>query len=90
MNGAYDPVSGMATELEEARALGALLRQGWKPKRTIIYAAWDGEEEGLLGSTEWVEHHAAELERHAVAYINTDATAAASSRPADHTRSSRS
>ncbi len=73
VNGAYDPVSGMATELEEARALGALLGQGWKPKRTIIYAAWDGEEEGLLGSTEWVEHHAAELERHAVAYINTDA-----------------
>jgi N-acetylated-alpha-linked acidic dipeptidase len=67
VNGAYDPVSGMATELEEARALGALLGQGWKPKRTIIYAAWDGEEEGLLGSTEWVEHHAAELERHAVA-----------------------
>ena len=73
VNGAYDPVSGMATELEEARALGALLGQGWKPKRTIVYAAWDGEEEGLLGSTEWVEHHAAELERHAVAYINTDA-----------------
>jgi N-acetylated-alpha-linked acidic dipeptidase len=72
VNGAYDPVSGIATELEEARALGVLLAQGWKPKRTIIYAAWDGEEEGLLGSTEWVEQHAAELERHAVAYINTD------------------
>ena len=72
VNGAYDPVSGIATELEEARALGALLQQGWKPKRTIVYAAWDGEEEGLLGSTEWVERHAADLERHAVAYINTD------------------
>jgi N-acetylated-alpha-linked acidic dipeptidase len=72
VNGAYDPVSGMATELEEARALGALLKEGWRPKRTIVYAAWDGEEEGLLGSTEWVELHAAELERHAVAYINTD------------------
>jgi N-acetylated-alpha-linked acidic dipeptidase len=72
VNGASDPVSGIAAELEEARALGALLGQGWKPKRTIIYAAWDGEEEGLLGSTEWVEQHAAELERHAAAYINTD------------------
>src|SRR5215203_742477 len=72
VNGAGDPVSGMAAELEEARALGTLLEQGWKPKRTIVYAAWDGEEEGLLGSTEWVEQHAAELERHAVAYINTD------------------
>ncbi len=73
VNGAGDPVSGMAPELEEARALGALLKQGWKPKRTIVYAAWDGEEEGLLGSTEWSEQHADDLERHAVAYINTDA-----------------
>jgi len=72
VNGAGDPVSGMAAELEEARALGALLEQGWKPKRTIVYAAWDGEEEGLLGSTEWVEQHARDLEQHAVAYINTD------------------
>jgi N-acetylated-alpha-linked acidic dipeptidase len=73
VNGASDPVSGMAAELEEARALGALLKQGWKPKRTIVYAAWDGEEEGLLGSTEWVEQHASELEQRAVVYINTDA-----------------
>jgi N-acetylated-alpha-linked acidic dipeptidase len=72
VNGAGDPVSGMAAELEEARALGALLKQGWKPKRTIVYAAWDGEEEGLLGSTEWVEQHARDLEQHAAAYINTD------------------
>ena len=64
--------SGMAPELEEARALGALLKQGWRPKRTIVYAAWDGEEPGLLGSTEWVEQHDAELQQKAVVYINSD------------------
>ena len=72
VNGAGDPVSGISAELEEARALGELLKQGWRPKRTIVYAAWDGEEPGLLGSTEWVETHGAELEAHAVVYINTD------------------
>jgi N-acetylated-alpha-linked acidic dipeptidase len=72
VNGAQDPISGMAPELEEARALGELRRQGWQPKRTIIYASWDGEEPGLLGSTEWVETHEAELRQHAVAYVNTD------------------
>jgi N-acetylated-alpha-linked acidic dipeptidase len=72
VNGAGDPVSGISAELEEARALGELRKQGWQPKRTIIYAAWDGEEPALLGSTEWVETHAAELEAHAVVYINTD------------------
>jgi N-acetylated-alpha-linked acidic dipeptidase len=72
VNGAEDPVSGMAAELEEARAIGALVGQGWRPKRTIVYAAWDGEEQGLLGSTEWVEQHADELQRHAVVYINSD------------------
>ena len=72
VNGADDPISGMAPELEEARALGELRKQGWQPKRTIIYAAWDGEEPGLLGSTEWVEQHEKELRDHAVAYINTD------------------
>jgi len=59
--------------LEEARALGELKKQGWTPKRTIIYAAWDGEEPMLLGSTEWAETHATELQQHAVAYVNTDA-----------------
>jgi N-acetylated-alpha-linked acidic dipeptidase len=73
VSGAQDPDSAMAAELEEARALAELLKQGWKPKRTIIYCAWDGEEEGLLGSTEWAETHAAELRAHAVAYINSDA-----------------
>jgi N-acetylated-alpha-linked acidic dipeptidase len=73
VNGAEDPTSGMVVELEEARALGELLKQGWKPKRTIIYCAWDGEEPGLLGSTEWAEEHADELSRHAVAYLNSDA-----------------
>jgi N-acetylated-alpha-linked acidic dipeptidase len=72
VNGAGDPTSGMSAELEEARALGELRKQGWRPKRTIVYAAWDGEEPGLLGSTEWVETHAADLEAHAVVYINTD------------------
>jgi len=72
VNGAEDPVSGQMALLEEARALGELKKQGWKPKRTIIYAAWDGEEPMLLGSTEWAETHAAELQQHGVAYVNTD------------------
>lgn len=72
VNGAEDPVSGTSPLLEEARALGLLLKQGWKPRRTIIYAAWDGEEPMLLGSTEWVETHAEELRQHAAVYINTD------------------
>ncbi len=72
VNGADDPISGMVTVLEEARLLGELHRQGWNPKRTIILCAWDGEEPGLLGSTEWVETHRDELQKHAVAYINSD------------------
>jgi N-acetylated-alpha-linked acidic dipeptidase len=71
VNGASDPVSGMAPELEEARAFGELLKTGWRPKRTIVYAAWDGEEPMLLGSTEWVEKHEADLKM-AVVYINSD------------------
>jgi N-acetylated-alpha-linked acidic dipeptidase len=72
VNGAADPASGIAPELEEARVLGELRKQGWAPKRTIVYAAWDGEEPALLGSTEWVETHMDDLQRHAVAYINSD------------------
>jgi N-acetylated-alpha-linked acidic dipeptidase len=72
VNGAEDPVSGTVVLMEEARGLAALLKQGWKPKRTIIYCVWDGEEPGLLGSTEWGETHADELRQHAVAYINSD------------------
>lgn len=72
VNGASDPDSGMASVLEEARALSELSQQGWKPKRTIIFTAWDGEEPGLLGSTEWVETHLPELQEHTVAYINSD------------------
>jgi N-acetylated-alpha-linked acidic dipeptidase len=72
VNGAEDPISGQSALLEEARALGELLKQGWKPRRTIIYAAWDGEEPGLLGSTEWVEAHLDELRAHGAVYINTD------------------
>jgi N-acetylated-alpha-linked acidic dipeptidase len=72
VNGADDPVSGMVALLEEARAVGELAKTGWKPKRTIVYAAWDAEEPGLIGSTEWVEMHAAELKNKAAVYINTD------------------
>jgi N-acetylated-alpha-linked acidic dipeptidase len=72
VNGAEDPLSGAVALLEEARAIGELVKQGWKPKRTIIYCAWDGEEPGLLGSTEWVETHADELRKYAVVYINSD------------------
>ncbi|HEX3351908.1 MAG TPA: M28 family metallopeptidase [Terriglobales bacterium] len=72
VNGAEDPVSGAVALMEEARGFATLLKQGWKPKRTIIYCVWDGEEEGLLGSTEWGEAHADELRQHAVAYINSD------------------
>jgi N-acetylated-alpha-linked acidic dipeptidase len=72
VNGAQDPGSGMSAELEEARAIGELVKRGWRPKRTIVYAAWDGEEQGLLGSTEWVEDHEQELRDKAAVYINTD------------------
>ena len=75
VNGAEDPISGMVVVLEEARALGELLKQGWRPKRTVFYCAWDGEEPGLLGSTEWVEEHQDELRQHAVMYLNTDSNA---------------
>jgi N-acetylated-alpha-linked acidic dipeptidase len=75
VNGAEDPVSGTVALMEEARAFASLLKQGWKPKRTIIYCVWDGEEPALLGSTEWGEAHADELRQHAVAYINSDANA---------------
>src|SRR6185437_11827526 len=69
--GAVDPNSGTAAMLETVHGIGDLLKHGWKPKRTILFASWDAEEEGLVGSTEWVEQHAAELQ-HAVAYFNTD------------------
>ena len=72
VNGANDPVSGMAALLEEARGVSELMKTGWKPKRTIIYCAWDAEEPSLMGSTEWVEDHWDELSDKAVAYINSD------------------
>ena len=72
VNGAEDPISGQAAMLEEARMLGELHAHGWAPLRTIVYCAWDGEEPGLLGSVEWVETHLDELQKHAVAYINSD------------------
>jgi N-acetylated-alpha-linked acidic dipeptidase len=72
--GADDPISGASALMETARGLGELLKTGWRPSRTIILALWDGEEWGLLGSTEWAEKHKAELQRKAAAYINTDST----------------
>jgi N-acetylated-alpha-linked acidic dipeptidase len=72
VNGANDPISGQSAMLDEAKALGDLLKTGWKPKRTIVYCSWDGEEPGLLGSTEFAEDHDKELQQKAVVYINTD------------------
>jgi N-acetylated-alpha-linked acidic dipeptidase len=72
VNGADDPISGQSALLEEAKAIGELVKTGWKPKRTLVFCAWDGEEPGLLGSTEWAEDHIKELQQKAVVYINTD------------------
>ncbi|MFD2144815.1 M28 family peptidase [Mucilaginibacter antarcticus] len=72
VNGADDPLSGQTALLDEAKAIGDLLKTGWKPKRTIVYCAWDGEEPGLLGSTEYAEDHEKELQQKGVVYINTD------------------
>lgn len=75
VHGALDPVSGMVALMEEARAIGELAKSGWRPRRTLVFAAWDGEEQGLLGSTEWVEHHLPQLREHAAIYINSDSNA---------------
>jgi len=72
VHGANDPISGMVALMEEARAIGELAKKGQKPKRTLVYCAWDAEEPGLIGSTEWVEDHKAELQQKVVAYVNTD------------------
>ncbi|HET7711663.1 MAG TPA: transferrin receptor-like dimerization domain-containing protein [Thermoanaerobaculia bacterium] len=72
VNGADDPISGLVAMMEEARGISELRKTGWKPRRTIIYCAWDGEEQGLLGSTEWVEDHLDDLQRHGAVYINSD------------------
>lgn len=72
VNGAEDPISGLVAEMEELRAFSEMIKNGWSPKRTIVYCAWDGEEEGLLGSTEWAETHAAELKQKTAVYINSD------------------
>ncbi len=74
VNGADDPISGAVSLMETGRGLAELLKSGWRPKRTIILALWDGEEWGLLGSTEWAEKHAAELRDKAAVYINTDSS----------------
>ena len=72
--GAADPISGMVSLMEEARAVGELVKTGWRPKRTLIYAGWDAEEPALLGSTEWVELHRDEIREKMISYINTDGT----------------
>ena len=72
--GASDPLSGMVSLMEEARAIGELVKTGWRPKRTLVYAGWDAEEPALLGSTEWVEFHREEIQEKMVVYINTDGT----------------
>ena len=73
--GAVDPNSGTAAQLEAVHGVGAMLKSGWKPKRTIVFASWDAEEEGLIGSTEFAEQHADELKQ-AVAYFNMDVAVA--------------
>ncbi len=72
--GASDPLTAMVSTMEEARVIGELAKTGWRPKRTLIFCAWDGEEPALLGSTEWAEFHSAELKEHAMVYINSDST----------------
>lgn len=73
--GAYDPLAGTVAMLGEAKAMGALYKQGWRPKRTLVYASWDAEEPGTLGSIEWAETHAKELKQKAVLYVNCDTLA---------------
>ncbi|MCB1008599.1 MAG: M28 family peptidase [Acidobacteria bacterium] len=75
VHGAMDPTSGMVALLAEAKAIGELARSGWRPARTLVFAAWDGEEPGLIGSTEWAETHGRELREKAVVYVNTDSVA---------------
>ena len=75
VNGAEDPISGMIAVLAEAQAVSQLTKSGWRPKRTIIFCAWDGEEQALIGSTEWAEAHADELQQKAVLYVNSDSNA---------------
>ena len=70
--GATDPLSGQVALMAEAKAIGKLVKAGWQPRRTLVYTSWDGEEPGLLGSTEWAEQHAAELKSKAVLYVNSD------------------
>lgn len=73
--GAWDPLAGHVAMMAEAKAIGALMKQGWKPKRTLVYLSWDAEEPGLLGSVEWAEAHADELKRKGVLYLNSDTNA---------------
>ncbi len=73
--GAWDPLAGNVALMAEVKAIGAVAKSGWRPKRTLVYASWDGEEAGLLGSTEWAETHAAELQKKAVLYVNSDTNA---------------
>jgi N-acetylated-alpha-linked acidic dipeptidase len=73
--GASDPLAGTVALMEEAKAIGSLVQSGWRPRRTLIYASWDAEEPGWIGSTEWAEYHAEELRHHAALYVNSDVNA---------------
>ena len=79
--GAVDPSSGTAATLEMCRALGEAVKHGWKPRRTLVYASWDAEEYGLVGSTEWAEEHAEEVQKKAVLMLNVDSAVAGRSSP---------
>ncbi len=70
--GALDPLGGQIALMAEAKSIGKLGREGWRPRRTLVYNSWDGEEPGVLGSTEWAEQHAVELQQKAVLYVNSD------------------
>ncbi len=76
VHGAADPISGLVVQMEEARILAQLAKEGWQPKRTIVFGVWGSEEQGLIGSVEWVEENAKELSEKLVAYINTDGNGA--------------
>jgi N-acetylated-alpha-linked acidic dipeptidase len=73
--GAADPLSGQVALMAEAKSIGKLVKEGWRPRRTLVYTSWDGEEPGLLGSTEWAETHADELRGKAILYVNSDVNA---------------
>jgi N-acetylated-alpha-linked acidic dipeptidase len=83
VHGAVDPGSGTAATLEMCRAVGSAVKRGWKPRRTLVYASWDAEEYGLVGSTEWAEEHEREIDAKAVLLLNVDSAVAGHDLDAD-------